>query len=672
MIDDSNKDNSNAALEQYGIWVKSEPQDIDEPEEITLDTETNQELNFETIDDLDSALEIETLDETSITVTSEASGFENEIAEQTSMLTDEDAIIDIPLETLVEQSMPAPSKKLTETAPEIKEETSFSVDEVSLDDFLDTTEAPVQEATTENIDELLQDNETLHAEPSEEENEEIESIDLDLQFDDTIETPLDTLEEDFSSVDIEGFDTLENSDIADISDFETNAQASIESETQPEEEIDVSSMFIDEKAATASKTQAVKPAAQEQPAAQRKTNLDAFIDNETSLPITELSMEEIAEEPITAVESKSSSQDISISILNQIAQELASIKSELASLKSQIQTTREHKEIEAQKPATQTESKGFFEEEDDETIALTGDELNNILNTASFTVEAIDTGTAETQETVSETRPEESLETLLPEDGNYNSEKGIEIIEGEQEVETLSEEPEKIDFNANEIVETLAPFTELQDDEVQLAEENTLETLEEIPLEEPDLSNIDLPTTNEELLSALDISEEEPSIEFSHPDENVLDRIVLSIDGGEQAAETVAEAQSIPEIEEVPLNQESIELLEEMPLQTIDDESITVHHPDELKTQLDDSLFIDSEKPAAKEAVQPLSKQPESSSSTTEPNTDVSNKLKKDIKTVLLYLDQLLTALPEDKIEEFANSEYYDTYKKLFEELGIL
>jgi len=38
----------------------------------------------------------------------------------------------------------------------------------------------------------------------------------------------------------------------------------------------------------------------------------------------------------------------------------------------------------------------------------------------------------------------------------------------------------------------------------------------------------------------------------------------------------------------------------------------------------------------------------------------------------LSYLDKLLDSLPEDKIEEFANSEYFDTYKKLFEELGLV
>ncbi|TFG84901.1 MAG: hypothetical protein E4H20_01835 [Spirochaetales bacterium] len=53
-------------------------------------------------------------------------------------------------------------------------------------------------------------------------------------------------------------------------------------------------------------------------------------------------------------------------------------------------------------------------------------------------------------------------------------------------------------------------------------------------------------------------------------------------------------------------------------------------------------------------------------------DSPVPDKLKGDIKSVLVYLDQLLASLPEEKIEEFASSEYYETYRKLFDELGLL
>jgi len=51
--------------------------------------------------------------------------------------------------------------------------------------------------------------------------------------------------------------------------------------------------------------------------------------------------------------------------------------------------------------------------------------------------------------------------------------------------------------------------------------------------------------------------------------------------------------------------------------------------------------------------------------------TEIPANLKTELKTVLSYMDQLLEALPDEKIEEFAKSDYYDTYKKLFKELGL-
>jgi len=49
----------------------------------------------------------------------------------------------------------------------------------------------------------------------------------------------------------------------------------------------------------------------------------------------------------------------------------------------------------------------------------------------------------------------------------------------------------------------------------------------------------------------------------------------------------------------------------------------------------------------------------------------VPEDLRDEIKSVLAYLDQLLEALPDEKIEEFAKSEYFAVYKKLFVDLGL-
>jgi pilus assembly protein FimV len=45
--------------------------------------------------------------------------------------------------------------------------------------------------------------------------------------------------------------------------------------------------------------------------------------------------------------------------------------------------------------------------------------------------------------------------------------------------------------------------------------------------------------------------------------------------------------------------------------------------------------------------------------------------LKSNVKTVLKYLDELLDALPEEKIKNFAESKTFEIYKNLFDELKI-
>jgi hypothetical protein len=51
--------------------------------------------------------------------------------------------------------------------------------------------------------------------------------------------------------------------------------------------------------------------------------------------------------------------------------------------------------------------------------------------------------------------------------------------------------------------------------------------------------------------------------------------------------------------------------------------------------------------------------------------SELPDSLKAEIRSVLTYMDQLLEALPEEKIQEFAESEHFEVYRRLFEELGI-
>ncbi|MCX8013507.1 MAG: hypothetical protein N3A02_04350 [Rectinema sp.] len=53
------------------------------------------------------------------------------------------------------------------------------------------------------------------------------------------------------------------------------------------------------------------------------------------------------------------------------------------------------------------------------------------------------------------------------------------------------------------------------------------------------------------------------------------------------------------------------------------------------------------------------------------PATAAETILLEDVRKLLQYLDRLLESLPEEKIEEFANSEYFELYRTVFEKLGL-
>ncbi len=95
-------------------------------------------------------------------------------------------------------------------------------------------------------------------------------------------------------------------------------------------------------------------------------------------------------------------------------------------------------------------------------------------------------------------------------------------------------------------------------------------------------------------------------------------------------------------------------------------------------SEIEPEIAAESEEPELAETVKPeeLTSLAENTAETetSEPNHDTKQlpeDLKNDVKSVLLYMDQLLENLPEDKIMEFAKSEQFTTYKKLFSELGL-
>jgi len=414
--------------------------------------------------------------------------------------------------------------------------------------------------------------------------------------------------------------------------------------------------------------------------------------------------------------------DLSSELLLKIANELSSIRGELVALKSQISGIAISAEgaPKAELTAEKSASGGFFDEEEDETIALTGDELDNILNTADFTEEAA--------EAASESLLEEPL---LPESGDYSPARPAvspaieEMRLGEADsVDEIEEVPPEDSLSelVNVSEEGVRSMTAAPEDSSYLeAEGLSLDEgmaldgapIADVPLVEPDLSEFEIESEEGELRAEvaeeLPLASESPDLkldidagpgygldyqadeaEFLEPVPEVEESVYGEISLHEESKDKRPQAAPAPDtsIDEVSDVEELEELVDESPTSPyLAPESLSIR-PDEVPIGLDENIFVGGEsaqEPSAPAEIEELPEIEEAEPATlvsepaaeqatapsaTEPVAD--DRLKTEIRSVLSYLDKLLDSLPEEKIEEFARSEYFDTYKRLFEELGLV
>ena len=550
------------------------------------------------------------------------------------------------------------------------------------------------------------------------------------------------------------------------------------------------------------------------------------VDDDSALPLP-------SAQAMTSVvqEERSSSADLSTQLLMKIAEELSSIRSELSSLK------KEFTGIKVAAASSEGEE-GRIYGEDDEKIALTGDELNNILNTADFTEEAGADVTIELAENLSISSSENieadlSLETIDPIIEPIEESEDLQSVDL-QSLDLHSDDFQSIDFQSDDLqsvdldlddsgsielsaddfepdVSDVSLEADLQPVDLQSDIDSDLETLDELDITEEDIPDFagegieelseireqgvepmtfapapeDSDYLDEDPLSSDDIDDsftlEEISLDSTEDFADISD---LSEDPIDLSDAVIDEPDLSLEIQENPLEEpamedisidldltelDSVELepvelepdftdlesadLEPADLESADFESADFEsadmtpiefEPEELDTsdldlgiesqeggdtslipegfvedlepadlQVEDlepeeiepeeiffdepqSTFDESEEEAIpseelelidvgeleeiEEAdsfaetpmapVAPVASPP--AAAKTADTFAIPSHLKQELKTVLAYMDQLLEALPDDKIEEFAKSEYYDTYKKLFKELGLV
>ncbi len=373
--------------------------------------------------------------------------------------------------------------------------------------------------------------------------------------------------------------------------------------------------------------------------------------------------------------------NISESVLKEISNELSMLRSEISLLKEELANVRheslglheasaEKAEVEAPADVVTVESvtepvldneeqpegapivvesessTGFFDGDvEDETIALSGDELSNILNTADFTEEFVDNNGAADQNEISDEVPT-APETMDFDEQTLEEPGDLEIQELEQEpaneeISVPNVDDIIVDSDDDGFVDNIEPETEdsISNDELQyLSEEPKAEEIydapEEITEEASEPETLEVETVDEQEAPVEETEEvvlESDVGPFSEADETPTEAVFDSDQWNEESAES-----EVPEAEaeaETPVEEAAEPVAEE--------NAETESGVDSMRVKAEQ--FADADQ----------------------------KDLKEEIKSVLLYMDQLLENLPDEKIEEFAQSSYFETYKKLFKELGI-
>ncbi len=442
------------------------------------------------------------------------------------------------------------------------------------------------------------------------------------------------------------------------------------------------------------------------------------------------------------------------SILSQIVSELASLKSEITGLRSEFEEikSKESQIPQAENSSSSEEDTGFFSEDgEDDTIALSVDELDDILNN----VEMVNEGNEE-----NEGLSEESEDS--PKENDFSQPDSESEISAESPAEEIFEEPkiseleETIsDDEQNALLDNLSDeeSTDAQNDIFvpKVEEETTSETANEDTADNTAGENLssdeavfkdEEPLLSSDDLSSDDLSSDELSIgDFSFDDgpknENSSEIVIpeeaapVDAEDSDDSAETVEEASEPKNAEEA--NEESAaedSFNQYNPIENADSDSAPAElsqaetATEETSESAEPEIFHEetSEEPEEKDAESTvdepfefaaennsddeaknvaisndelenlLAPDPSISESLTDANLDylasdseigktesteenpassIPGNLQKEIKSVLSYMDQLLENLPEEKIAEFAQSEQFETYKKLFKELGL-
>ena len=758
----SNSTDDTKELDSYGVWVKRAPQDASEE---ALDLDLPDFSDFQETADQTGIIEEQNDNEVPVADQDSSATDENGEISIDDFVTDgftdpneayapsspnppeQDG--EISLDDFMEGGFEAPSEGSTDS------ESASESDEVSLDDFLDgdfSDDAGASSSDEISIDDFLDDDSVSSAKQKEDDITNDEPLDIDVDFTESEEDAVPTTEiteenesenEESFADDDDMFDSIEkietasepeaetpvtesNIELEDVSLDDFNLEesddataaalgASINSSVSSgEETVSLDSFGIDgsseENAAGAGSSRK-----------QQTVDYELAIteeDNVQSAPV----IDEIKSDSVTQNKEETTETTVNNELLEKIVSDLSGLKDEINALKNDLAELKEKNTLDnissgqndGEQPAESEielpvqsepaeEPGGFFNsDEEDDTIALSGDELSNIVSNADFTEETAEPDTQydeSTEETVTEEQPEQELpedfsadfsndtpfggieDTVIPDeepDSGLSMDINEEILEEPNldDIETNADIPEEIEIpKVDDIAETQDEEPALDDILVESSSTDFMDSvtdstnmqpdIEITEPVEPELAEEEAAITKEE---ADDITSEY-SADTTENTEPVLDEDAAlelpeesSSDAENTAEESTDDIFNETAIEDAQHTQDAMmnDIMNEAPSV---DNALSEENVDYLSK--DNTVLSDDEAAVAES-------EPEPSAETEQ--TDTSNlpsDIKEDVKSVLLYMDQLLENLPEDKIMEFAKSEQFTTYKKLFNELGL-
>lgn len=758
----SNSTDDTKELDSYGVWVKRAPQDASEE---ALDLDLPDFSDFQETADQTGIIEEQNDNEVPVADQDSSATDENGEISIDDFVTDgftdpneayapsspnppeQDG--ELSLDDFMEGGFEAPSEGSTDS------ESASESDEVSLDDFLDgdfSDDAGASSSDEISIDDFLDDDSVSSAKQKEDDITNDEPLDIDVDFTESEEDAVPTTEiteenesenEESFADDDDMFDSIEKIETASEPEAETPVtESNIELEDVSlddfnlEESDDATAAAlgasINSSVSSGEETVSldsfgIDSSSEEMPAGTGSSRKQQTVDYE--LAITEEDnvqsapvIDEIKSDSVTQNKEETTETTVNNELLEKIVSDLSGLKDEINSLKNDLAELKEKNTLDnissgqndGEQPAENEielpvqsepaeEPGGFFNsDEEDDTIALSGDELSNIVSNADFTEETAEPDTQYdeiTEETVTEEQPEQELPEDFSADFSNDTPFG-----GIEDTVIPDEEPDtglSMDINEEILEEPNLDDIETNADIPEEIEIPKVDDIAETQDEEPDLDDILVESSSTDFMdSVTDSTNMQPDIEITEPVEPEL--------AEEEAAITKEEADDITSEYSADTTENTEPVLDEdAALELPEESSSDAENTDEESTDdifnetaiedaqhTQDAMMNDimNEAPSvdnalSEENVDYLSKdntvlsddeaavaesEPEPSAETEQ--TDTSNlpsDIKEDVKSVLLYMDQLLENLPEDKIMEFAKSEQFTTYKKLFNELGL-